>query len=87
MSETLRFRFRFEGDEIVGPVRGKGGMVRHPAQLQRAKRRAAAGKPLGIYEPLPRCVAVYPHHDHTADGLPMFLRIAALVGSVKEDER
>lgn len=83
---TTRFRFLVEGETIVGPVRGKGGMVQHPAQMQREKRRAASGKPLSIHEPVPQCVAVYPHYDATADGLPMFLPIASLVGAVREDE-
>lgn len=79
-----RFHFALaDGTTVCGPVHGAGGMA-SDAELQRAARRSAAGKPTGLVEPKPGHVVVYPQYDAVSDGPCMWLPITSALSLVSE---
>lgn len=68
---AARFEFQLAtGASVVGPVRGAGGFISTEARLLAAERNARSGRPTGLYEPRPGCVAVYPRYSAAGDGEP-----------------
>ena len=71
-----RFRFVGEGLDVVGPVQGNGGLVPSLARLEQQQRWAAEGLPLGVYEPEPGCVCVFPDYNGSHNGRRVNVPIA-----------
>ena len=67
----IRFEFTDVcGFTFLGPVQGAGGFVSAPARLERATRLARDGRPTGLYEPRPGCVAVFTRYSNESNGAP-----------------
>jgi len=83
---VTRFLFRLaDGRELVGPVQGCSGFVGSLDRLLADRARAAAGEPLGVYEPRPGCVKVCPAYSAAGDGEPVVVPLSALVGLAPDD--
>lgn len=73
-----------DGRVFVGPIQGRGGRIgdatlhlgfEAAAQaameaLRGIKRRCTTGRPLGVYEPKPGHLAIYPHESAESAGEP-----------------
>lgn len=83
MIAPLRFRFDLGGGQVVeGVVRGAGDMVHHADRMRQQCRRARNGRRLGVYEPTPGCVAVYPEYTAASDGPVTIVPAASFIGEV-----
>lgn len=74
--DARRYTIRLAtGALVTGPVQGSGGVIgsgeHNLARLQTQTRRANAGEPLGIYEPRPGHVVMYPHYSAHDTGEPV----------------
>jgi hypothetical protein len=68
---TARFEFTLDDvSRVTGHVRGAGGMIGSVSRLDAAAQLARDGRPHGLYEPEPGCVAVYPDYSAVGDGEP-----------------
>jgi hypothetical protein len=77
---VARFTFLLaDGTTVTGPVQGSGGFVSTQARLVAQQRLAAAGRELGVYEPAPGCVAVFPAYAAAGNGEPVIVPLASLV--------
>jgi len=63
-----RFRFSGPGLDVTGPVQGNGGLVPSLARLEQQQRLAADGLSLGVYEPEPGHVCVFPDYSGSDNG-------------------
>lgn len=73
---VIRFRFQGPGIDVSGPVQGSGGLIKSLARLEQQQRLAAKGKPLGVYEPEPGHVCVFPDYTGSEDGRRVNVPIA-----------
>ncbi len=71
-----RFRFVGPGVDVTGPVQGAGGLVTSLGCLERQQRLASAGRPLGVYEPSPGFVCVFPDYSGSENGRRVHVPIA-----------
>lgn len=77
---TTRFTFTLaDSAQITSVVQGCGGLLRDADRLAVQVRRARAGDALGIYEPLPGHVRLYPHYDARGNGAPIDLDLREVV--------
>lgn len=82
---VLRFKLRLpDGNIIIGPVHGSGGVISRREQLRRAIRQALKGRDSGLYEPQPHFARCYPAYDVAGQGEPhdFDLRTVEIVGVV-----
>jgi hypothetical protein len=70
-----KFRFTGPGIDVTGPVQGNGGFVSSLAVLQKQQELAKYGFPLGIYEPFPGQVVVFPEFTAKDDGSPVYVEL------------
>jgi hypothetical protein len=67
---TTKFRFYLKGGaQIVGPVRGCGGMCCSLDALLVSHQRVLAGLDHKLPAPEPYCLSCYPHYSAASDGL------------------
>lgn len=71
-----RFRFVGPGVDVTGPVQGNGGLVPSLARLEQQQRLAREGLPLGVYEPAPGFVCVFPDYSGSENGRRVHVPIA-----------
>jgi hypothetical protein len=72
------FEIAQDGHAVAGPVQGAGGMVPTLERLEGAQRLARQGRPHGLHEPRPGCVAVYPEYSARGNGRAV---VVSLVGA------
>lgn len=82
-TNTTRWAFRLaDGSVIVGPVQGSGGVIDFEGgryRLLRAIDRAREGRDLGIYEPAPGHVRVFPRYTPMGNGEPVDIDLRTAV--------
>lgn len=100
--DTIRFKaITCSGLELVGPIRGVGGMLGSAAlhltnrksaeqiafdRLDCAQRRAERSCHSGFYEPRPGCVAIYPDFSAQGDGKPVAVPLLGTEFSIADRE-